>query len=45
MCADQLCSIELNGHSQYRDDEHLSDTGSARLSSLFAPVLLGTTHN
>lgn len=45
MCADQVCSIEVNGHSQYKDEDHLSDTGSARLSPLFAPVLLGTTHN
>ncbi len=45
MCADGVCSIEVNGHSQYRDEDHLSDVGSARLSPLFAPVLLGTTHN
>lgn len=45
MCADQVCGIEVNGHSQYRDEDHLSDAGSARLSPLFAPMLLGTTHN
>jgi hypothetical protein len=45
MCADQVCSIEVNGHSQYKDEDHLSDTGSVRLSPLFAPVLLGTAHN
>lgn len=45
MCADKVCSIEVNGHSQYKDEDHLSDTGSARLSPLFAPVLLGTNHN
>lgn len=45
MCEDQVCSIEVNGHSQYKDEDHLSDSGSARLSPLFAPVLLGTTHN
>lgn len=45
MCEGQVCNIEVNGHSQYRDEDHLSDIGSARLSPLFAPVLLGTTHN
>ncbi|VVN26841.1 hypothetical protein PS662_04668 [Pseudomonas fluorescens] len=45
MCADKVCNIEINGHSQYRDEDHLSDNGSARLSPLFAPVLLGTTRN
>ncbi|WHS60122.1 acyltransferase family protein [Pseudomonas sp. G2-4] len=45
MCAGQVCSIEVNGHSQYKDEDHLSDIGSARLSPLFAPVLLGTTDN
>lgn len=45
MCADQVCSIEVSGHSQYKDEDHLSDTGSARLSPLLAPVLLGTNHN
>ncbi|PWE45875.1 acyltransferase family protein [Pseudomonas prosekii] len=45
MCADKVCSIEVNGHSQYKDEDHLSDVGSARLSPLFAPVLLGTAHN
>lgn len=45
MCEDQVCSIEVNGHLQYKDEDHLSDAGSARLSPLFAPVLLGTTHN
>jgi len=45
MCADGVCSIEVNGHSQYKDEDHLSDAGSARLSPLFAPLLLGTRHN
>ena len=45
MCANRVCSIEVNGHSQYKDEDHLSDVGSVRLSPLFAPVLLGTTHN
>ncbi|WP_166221698.1 acyltransferase family protein [Pseudomonas atagonensis] len=45
MCAGGVCSIEVNGHSQYRDEDHLSDAGSARLSPLFAPILLGTSHN
>ncbi|WP_210641953.1 acyltransferase family protein [Pseudomonas sp. Tri1] len=45
MCAGQVCSIEVNGHSLYRDEDHLSDIGSARLSPLFAPVLLGTSDN
>lgn len=45
MCPDKICSIEINGHSQYRDEDHLSDAGSARLSPLFMPLLLGTTHN
>ncbi|AHL36565.1 acyltransferase [Pseudomonas brassicacearum] len=45
MCAGQICSIEVNGHSQYKDEDHLSDLGSTRLSPLFAPVLLGTADN
>lgn len=45
MCADQVCSIEVNGHSKYKDEDHLSDTGSARLSPLFTPMLLGANHN
>jgi peptidoglycan/LPS O-acetylase OafA/YrhL len=45
MCVGQVCSIEVNGHSQYKDEDHLSDIGSTRLSPLFAPVLLGTTDN
>jgi peptidoglycan/LPS O-acetylase OafA/YrhL len=42
MCSDGVCSIEVGGHSQYKDEDHLSDIGSARLSPLFTPVLLGT---
>ncbi|MBP5969619.1 MULTISPECIES: acyltransferase family protein [Pseudomonas] len=45
MCPDGICSIEVNGHSQYKDEDHLSDVGSARLSPLFAPLLLGTNQN
>lgn len=45
MCADEVCSIEVNGHSKYKDEDHLSDTGSARLSPLFTPMLLGANHN
>jgi len=45
MCANGVCSIEVNGHSQYRDEDHLSDVGSARLSPLFAPMLLGASQN
>ncbi|MHC8369163.1 acyltransferase family protein [Pseudomonas sp. ZT5P21] len=45
MCGEQVCHIEVNGRSQYRDEGHLSDAGSARLSPLFTPLLLSTTHN
>lgn len=45
MCSDGVCNIEVNGHSQYRDEDHLSDIGSARLSPLFTPVLLGANQN
>ncbi|WP_085653953.1 MULTISPECIES: acyltransferase family protein [unclassified Pseudomonas] len=45
MCSNGVCSIEVNGHSQYKDEDHLSDAGSSRLSPLFAPLLLGTSHN
>ncbi|MFJ2711234.1 acyltransferase family protein [Pseudomonas sp. NPDC087346] len=45
MCKDGLCVIDVDGHSQYKDADHLSDMGSARLSPLFAPILLGTSHN
>ncbi|MBT2340308.1 MULTISPECIES: acyltransferase family protein [Pseudomonas] len=43
MCPDEVCRIEVNGYSQYKDEDHLSDIGSTRLSPLFAPLLLGTT--
>ncbi|WP_422776613.1 acyltransferase family protein [Pseudomonas mediterranea] len=45
MCSDRVCPIEVNGYSQYRDEDHLSDVGSARLGPLFAPLLLGTADN
>ncbi|MCI0993623.1 acyltransferase [Pseudomonas sp. ICMP22404] len=45
MCSDRVCPIEANGYSQYRDEDHLSDVGSARLGPLFAPLLLGTADN
>ncbi|MCF4995670.1 acyltransferase family protein [Pseudomonas syringae] len=45
MCTDGVCNIEVNGHSQYKDEDHLSDSGSARLSPLFTPLLLGTNHD
>jgi peptidoglycan/LPS O-acetylase OafA/YrhL len=45
MCKEGLCAIDVDGHSQYKDADHLSDVGSARLSALFAPILLGTSHN
>lgn len=45
MCTDGVCSIEVDGASQYKDEDHLSDAGSARLGPLFAPVLLGTRHD
>ncbi|AKJ97006.1 acyltransferase family protein [Pseudomonas sp. MS646] len=43
MCPGEVCRIEVNGHTQYKDEDHLSDIGSTRLSPLFAPLLLGTT--
>ncbi|SFL51473.1 acyltransferase family protein [Pseudomonas sp. NFACC46-3] len=45
MCAGQVCSVVVGGYMQYKDEDHLSDIGSARLSPLFAPVLVGTTDN
>ncbi|MHC8302774.1 acyltransferase family protein [Pseudomonas sp. ZS1P83] len=45
MCSRGICNIEVNGHSQYRDEDHLSDIGSARLSPLFTPVMLGANQN
>ena len=45
MCKDGLCVIDVDGHSQYKDADHLSDAGSARLSPLFAPMLLGTSRH
>jgi peptidoglycan/LPS O-acetylase OafA/YrhL len=41
MCSDGVCSVEADGHSQYRDEDHLSDTGSYRLAPLLKPALLG----
>ena len=40
-----LPAIDVDGRSQYKDADHLSDVGSARLSPLFAPLLLGTNQN
>ena len=45
MCPGGVCRIEVNGRSQYKDEDHLSDIGSVRLSPLLAPVLLGTVDN
>ncbi|WP_348970302.1 acyltransferase family protein [Pseudomonas atacamensis] len=45
MCKDGLCMIDVDGHSQYKDADHLSDAGSARLGPLFAPLLLGTSRH
>lgn len=45
MCAGNICSIEADGHSFYRDEDHLSDVGGLRLSPLFTPVLLGGGDN
>ncbi|WP_312935263.1 acyltransferase family protein [Pseudomonas sp.] len=44
MCTDGVCNIAVQGALQYKDEDHLSDAGGARLSPLFAPVLLGTSH-
>lgn len=39
MCGTETCNIEVDGQARYRDDGHLSDTGGARLSPLFEPML------
>lgn len=42
MCTDGVCNIAMEGALQYKDEDHLSDAGGARLSPLFAPMLLDT---
>ncbi|MGI4837234.1 MAG: acyltransferase family protein [Janthinobacterium lividum] len=41
MCPDRICNIEADGHLLYKDVDHLSDFGGARMSPLFAPLAHG----
>ena len=40
MCPGGICRAEFDGHSQYMDENHLSDTGGERMQPLLAPVFL-----
>ncbi|WP_342653984.1 acyltransferase family protein [Pseudomonas sp. F3-2] len=41
LCPDGICRAALNGVSQYKDEDHLSDHGGERMKPLLAPVFLG----
>jgi peptidoglycan/LPS O-acetylase OafA/YrhL len=38
MCPDGVCRIEADGHLLYKDLDHLSDAGGARMTPLFEPL-------
>lgn len=40
MCPGGICRAELGGYSQYMDENHLSDKGGERMSSLLTPIFL-----
>ncbi|HEX8596544.1 MAG TPA: acyltransferase family protein [Pseudomonas sp.] len=40
LCSDGICRAVINGYSQYRDENHLSDQGGERMKPLFAPIFL-----
>lgn len=45
ICPGSVCSIEMDGRPMYRDKDHLSDAGGARMAPLFVPLMLGDNHN
>lgn len=40
LCTDGICRAAINGYSQYKDENHLSDQGGERMKPLFAPIFL-----
>lgn len=40
MCPDGICRAALDGVSQYKDEDHLSDYGAERMKPLLAPIFL-----
>jgi hypothetical protein len=42
ICAERVCKVVLDGQPLYRDDNHLSTFGSARMAGLFDAVLGAT---
>uniref|UniRef100_A0A7C1WUB9 Acyltransferase n=1 Tax=Pseudomonas graminis TaxID=158627 RepID=A0A7C1WUB9_9PSED len=45
MCGTDICNVEIDHQSLYKDDGHLSDVGGARLSPLFIPMLRNRAEN
>jgi len=45
MCAGGMCRAEIDGHSQYKDEDHLSDVGGERIRPVFAPIFVGAPLN
>jgi len=40
LCAEGICRAAIDGFSQYKDENHLSDQGGERMKPLFAPIFL-----
>ncbi|RAU48704.1 MULTISPECIES: acyltransferase family protein [unclassified Pseudomonas] len=40
MCPGGICRAEFDGHSQYMDENHLSDAGGERMQPLLAPIFM-----
>jgi peptidoglycan/LPS O-acetylase OafA/YrhL len=41
MCPQDICRAVIDGVSQYKDEDHLSDAGGERMKPLLAPVFVG----
>jgi peptidoglycan/LPS O-acetylase OafA/YrhL len=42
LCDGGLCRAEVNGHSLYKDEDHLSDLGGEKMQLLFTPIFTAT---
>jgi peptidoglycan/LPS O-acetylase OafA/YrhL len=40
LCNQGICKAQLDGYSQYKDENHLSDQGGELMKPLFAPIFL-----
>ena len=40
LCTKGICRAAIDGFSQYKDENHLSDQGGERMKPLFAPIFL-----